>query len=240
MLTPHAPQVLRARQRGLSLVEMMVGIAVGLLVVAGASLLVSTQLNENRRLLIETQLQQDMRASMDIITRELRRTGAQSDSVALHGLWGWSSVSPGAEENPYAASLSATVSGVAVNNVTFGYQQPSLTGWAPFGFKLESNSVKSSLSTGNWQELTDPNVLKVTKFEITPQNSPAMPLPCPSLCADGTTNCWPKVQVREFAVTMEAEAKSDPSVKRTISSNVRLRNDYVRFNTGTTEICPAS
>lgn len=58
-----------ARQRGLSLVELMVGITVGLFVVAAAATLVANQLSDNRRLLLETQVQQDLRATMDIITR---------------------------------------------------------------------------------------------------------------------------------------------------------------------------
>lgn len=217
---------------------MMVGVAVGLIVVAGASLLMSTQLVENRRLLIETQLQQDMRASMDIVTRELRRIGAQTDAVALQGMW--VSGTGSGQENLYASSPTATANGVAVDNMTFGYQQPGVAGWAPFGFKLDGNTVKSSLSSGNWQELTDPNVLKVTKFDVTPRNSTLLRLPCANLCPGGTTACWPQVQVREFQVTMEAEARSAAEVKRTITSNVRLRNDYVRFNTGTADLCPAA
>ena len=51
----------------------MVGVAVGLFVVAAASMLVATQLSDNRRLTLETQVQQDLRAAADIITRELRR-----------------------------------------------------------------------------------------------------------------------------------------------------------------------
>ena len=63
------------RQRGLSIVELMVGIAVGLFVVAAASTLVATQLSDNRRLMLETQVHQDLRAAADIITREVRRSG---------------------------------------------------------------------------------------------------------------------------------------------------------------------
>lgn len=234
MLMLRAPRASSRQQGGLSLVEMMVGVAVGLIVVAGASLLMSTQLGENRRLLVETQLQQDMRASMDIITRELRRIGTQSESLALQGLW----VAGGgtAQKNPYAESPSATVSAVPVDNLVFGYYQPGV-GPADFGFKLENNTVKSRIGA-NWQELTDPNVLKVTTFAITPQNSTLLRLPCPKLCPDTTTDCWPQVQVREFQVSMIAEASNVPGVNRSITSNVRLRNDYVRFNTGTPEICP--
>lgn len=222
-------------QRGLSLVELMVGVAVGLIVVAAASMLMSTQLGENRRLLIETQLQQDMRAAMDLITRELRRIGAQSEPLALQGIW--VAGGSGALKNEYAESPSATVSGTAVNNLAFGYQQPGV-GFADFGFKLEGGVVKTRIG-GNWQELTDANVLKVTSLAITPQNSGVRRLPCPKPCPDGTTSCWPEVQVREFAVTMVAEARSVPGVNRSLTSNVRLRNDYLRFNTGTADLCPA-
>ena len=63
----------------------MVGVAIGLFVVAAASMLVVTQLSDNRRLTLETQVQQDLRASADIITRELRRAGHWGK--ARDGVW---------------------------------------------------------------------------------------------------------------------------------------------------------
>jgi len=76
----------RSAQQGLSLVELMVGITIGLFVVAAASLVVSNQLFDNRRLLLETQLQQDLRATMDIITRQLRRAGGQARNLSGQAL----------------------------------------------------------------------------------------------------------------------------------------------------------
>ena len=61
----HADSI-RSNQRGLTLVELMVGLAVGLFVLAGATLVVSSQLNDNRTLLLETQIQQDLRAKARI------------------------------------------------------------------------------------------------------------------------------------------------------------------------------
>jgi type IV pilus assembly protein PilW len=43
---------MRRGQRGLSIVELMVGVAIGLFVVAGAAMLLSTQLSDNRQLLL--------------------------------------------------------------------------------------------------------------------------------------------------------------------------------------------
>src|ERR1700712_1447509 len=76
---------LRQSQSGLSLVEMMVGIAVGLIVVAGASLMMTSQVTQNSRLLQETQIQQDLRAAADLMLRDLRRAGYSS--TASNGVW---------------------------------------------------------------------------------------------------------------------------------------------------------
>ena len=81
----RAPGAWQRRQRGLSIVELMVGVAIGLFVVAAASMLVVTQLSDNRRLTLETQVQQDLRATADIITRELRRAGHWGK--ARDGVW---------------------------------------------------------------------------------------------------------------------------------------------------------
>ena len=94
----RGPASVVRRQRGLSLVELMVGIAIGLLVVAAAATLMSTQLNDNRRLLLETQVNQDLRAAMDIVTRDLRRAGHWSSAeLAI-----WSAASA-QQKNPYEA-----------------------------------------------------------------------------------------------------------------------------------------
>lgn len=89
--------------RGLSLVELMVGIAVGLMVVAGASFVAVNQIGDNRRLTLETQVQQDLRAAADLIVRDLRRTGYWGNSQ--QGLWQGSN--PAAASNPYADASAA-------------------------------------------------------------------------------------------------------------------------------------
>lgn len=212
----------------------MVGIAIGLIIVAAATMLTSAQLSENRLLMTETQLQQDMRAAMDLITRELRRIGSQSENLALQGLWVEGGSAP--LKNAYAESPTATTNAVAVDNLRFGYWQPGVTADA-FGFKLEDGVVKTRIGN-NWQELTDPNVLRVTTFSITPENGGWIRLPCPKACPDTTSDCWPQVQVREFEVTMTAEARGVQGINRSLTSRVRLRNDYLKFNTGTAALCP--
>lgn len=222
-----------AAQRGLSLVELMVGIAIGLIVVAAASLVVSTQLSDNRRLLLETQLQQDLRASADIITRELRRSGYWN--VAQRGVWYDDDPDPTVLANAFAPVTPA--SGVATQ-VDFRYmRRPGDQG--PFGFKLEGGAIKSYLGAA-WQQLTDAQVMLVTAFNVTSDDPQSFQLTCPRLCADGTQDCWPVLTMRNLRVDITAQSRSDPSVQRTLTARSRVRNDLVQFNDpiDPTKVCP--
>lgn len=51
------------RQRGLSLIELLVGCTVGLLIAGGATKLFVEHLRDSRRLLLEARLHQDLRAT---------------------------------------------------------------------------------------------------------------------------------------------------------------------------------
>lgn len=226
-------------QRGLSLVELMVGITVGLFVVAAAATLVANQLGDNRRLLLETQVLQDLRSSMDIITRQLRRAGAGTANNVQSGI----ALSPatGGASSPFGVITPLSAAGTETQ-FTY-YFDASQQG--PYGFKLEGNVIKSRMQAAvgggyQWQELTDPNTLKVTRFSITPRTVASTPLPCPKLCSDGSTDCWPRLLVRSLQVDIEAEARNDAAVRRALRNDVRVRNDTVEFRgpTPTSPVCP--
>ena len=219
--------------RGLSLVELMVGVAVGLFVVAAAAMLVSTQLNENRRVLLETQVQQDLRATADIITRELRRAGHWP--AAERFVWVEGGAAPA--DNPYSAvELDADDPG----QVRFQYYRPPGGTSPDGGYIWQGSLLKTLLGAGGWQELTDGDTLRITSFSVTPQNDAAVDVlvPCSTLCPGGGTDCWPtrRLTVRELVVDIQGEAVADPSVKRRLQSVVRLRNDLVG---GPSAACPS-
>jgi prepilin peptidase dependent protein B len=69
------PSMRLRRQRGLSIIELMVGVAIGMFIIGGAIKLFVDMFGNNRRLLIETRVNQDLRATADIIARDLRRAG---------------------------------------------------------------------------------------------------------------------------------------------------------------------
>jgi type IV pilus assembly protein PilW len=221
-------------QRGLSLVEMMVGIAVGLFIVAGATLVVTAQLGDNRRLLMETQLQQDLRATGDVITRELRRSGGVGDEALTKFVWTSTGVTGTAAEASTRSAITISESG---SQVDFNYKRNATNG--PWGYKLEGGVIYTYTS-GDWQALTDTNTMEVTVFNVQPVDSLTEVIPCPRGCGGDPTDttCWPTVEVRNFEVTIEARSRSDNSVLRAIRSQVRVRNDAIVFNDPAAPACP--
>ncbi len=241
----------RGPSRGFSLVELMVGIAVGMFVVAAAALVTTSQLTDNRRLLLETQLQQDLRAAADIVARDLRRAGFWSAARTGVPAPAGGAIVP----NPYSTVL------IDATNKTVQYSYRRGAGSESFGFKLGTDGVlracQSDFAAGGcssgWQDLTDGSTVEVTGFTISTArsgaraqsaNGDALTVPCPALCADplNPTGCWPTVRVREVVISISGRARSNSAVTRSLEVSTRLRNDGVALSSEAPsgEACPAS
>ena len=206
------------RQRGLSLIELMIAITVALFIAAAGGSMLVGQLREHRALALEARLTQDLRTAADVITRDLRRAGYWGNAGAVAGA------------NPYAALTPETAAADAVslrysmdateNNVVDGNEQ--------FGFRLRAGVIELQLGAGNWQALTDAGTLTITAFSVTPTvQDVSLASFCASPCSSGSTTCPPHQQVRSLAVVISARLVSDARVIRTVRSDARVRADAV-------------
>jgi prepilin peptidase dependent protein B len=221
------PASRRARaQRGLSLVELLVGVAIALFIAAAAATLFAGNLRENRQLLLEARLMQDLRTAADIATRDLRRAGYWADATA--GVWAVGA--SGVTANPYVA---LTPSGAASDAVSFRYSRDTtennlVDSNEQFGFRLRNGAIELQLGAGNWQALTDAGTLTITAFSVTPTLQDIdLGVFCATPCPTGSAMCPPHQQVRSLALLISGRLVVDASVTRTLRSQVRLRNDPV-------------
>jgi prepilin peptidase dependent protein B len=217
MLTLNQPP-LRRVVRGLSLVELLVGVVIGLFIVGGAAYFTVNFNNENRRLLLEARLTQDMRAAMDIVTRDVRRAGY------------WQSAASGVSiylASPPTVTYSSTgfgtitpASGVTASNVSYAYDKSAsaaATAGDQFGFALSANVLTTTIGTSGAQPLTDINTTRVSAFDVTTSQAQEN-----ISCSSGAT---PSVYIRSVTIKMTASSAIDPSIVRTLSNQVRIRND---------------
>ncbi|MBS0444346.1 MAG: hypothetical protein JSR59_00205 [Proteobacteria bacterium] len=224
---------MRARpsaQRGLSIVELLVGAAIALFVTAAGGSLLAAQVQDHRRLLVEARLLQDLRSTADLALRDLRRAGYWGHAAS--GVW--MPGTAGTVANPYAA---LAPEGAASDAATFEYSRDAsendyLDSNEQFGLRLRNGAIELQLGSGNWQALTDAGTLTVTAFTLTPRVQEAT-LACAQPCAAGTAACPPRVRVRSVALAITGRATNDPTVVRSVRGSVRLRND------GTVGSCPA-
>ncbi len=220
------------RAAGISMVELLVGLAVGLFIAAAGVTLMAGNLRENRSLMLESRLMQDLRTASDIITRDLRRAGywAGAADAVLAPIG-----TPGVA-NPYVA---VSPSAAPADSVSFAFSRDatenhSLDSNEQFGFRLRRGVIEMQLGSGNWQALTDANTVVVSEFRVTPTVQDIdLASQCPTACAAGDANCPPRQQVRSLAVSIAARSSADAAVQRSLNSSVRLRNDSI------TGACPA-
>ncbi len=222
-----------AQQRGLGLVEMMVGLALGLFIVGGALAMFSTFTTDNRQLLQEARIVQDLRATADLITRDLRRAGYWGD--ASSGVWasGGSSTPP---KSNYGFMAAAPCAGATLNQKTTAAASSSLCfsiaqdannavgSDERFGFELDSGVIYSVVGGAARLALSDPKSITITDLVITPSSQV---LPVSDFCAKTCTVNCPEVVVREYEVLIKGHLPGDTAASRFQRSNVRLRNDYV-------------
>ena len=216
-------------QRGLSIIELMVGVALGLFILGGALALFVSLMGDNRRLLLEARVNQEIRATADIIARDLRRAGYWRNAMAGVG------ATPVA--NPYGG---ATWAGTSVQYAYDRDGNSTVTGSEQAGFQLNGNVI----ATNTGQPLTDPNTIQVTTFTL-PANAAAatqwtdLAYACECISKGTCTEAAllalapghanrPQVGLRTATIVIEAQATADARVKRRIEETVRIRNDLTR------------
>lgn len=161
-------------QLGVSIVELMVGIAVGMLIVAGVTAAYITTMRGGTDTLRSAKLNQTLRASMDVMVNDIRRAG----------FWGTATTTA----NPYTVRGGGSQTDIAIHNsggcILFAYDATHLAGNTPtpsttplsipesadfFGFRNTSSEIitRQGNSDGNftadcsgtsgWQGFTDSN-----------------------------------------------------------------------------------
>ena len=225
-----APQVTgHIGQRGFSIVELLIAMAIGLFLSAVGTTLLVSQLHESKSLLVEARLMQDLRTAADLIARDLRRAGYWG--AAATGVWTRDETSGGAQvvSNPYTDFSPDT--STSTDAVTFRYSRDARENNAvdaneQFGFRLRRNVIELQLGSGNWQALTDANTISISAFSVTPslQEIPLTNL-CALACPTGSGHCPPRQLVRSLAVSITGRSTTNATVVRSVRIAVRVRND---------------
>lgn len=229
-----------SRQKGATLVEMMVGLVIALVVLVAAGSAFMLSMRSSADLLHANRLNHTLQTSIDLITSELRRAGY------------WNSSAPSAPTiNPFST---ITVNGECV---LFSYDRFDSTGnptpdgllqnTEHSGFKRAGSIVQIKTSgtnstdcnDGNWEALTDANTVTVSglTFTLTARclNSSSSPASVQnSVCSSAFTTAATGTELTEQrALTVTITASTDSNTDgttdatKTVTSRAEVRNNQL-------------
>jgi len=186
------------RQRGLTMVELLVGMAVGLVVIGGAVSLYLSSVRSSSDTLRGSKLNQEVNALLNVVVNDVRRAGYWGAVVG-----GQFDQNPFSQENATVLTViddmaSDTVQGPTGQGecLVYSYDATYLPGNAAgavettdlFGFRLNGTTVQmrqsgvvdgaacvggtcNSCQNGTWQNVTDPNLIQITSLNFDLSNS---------------------------------------------------------------------
>lgn len=228
-------------QGGFSLIELMVALVAGLIVIGAVLSFTVATVRANSETVTSTRLTQDLRTALNLMTREIRRTGYDR----------------GAEMTIATNSPGLRYTDVNVNTardcIVLSYNRPGINGTLNIvqtgerkGFRrvvrngvgvLEANASLTSVAesactqTAGWASLTDPAQVDIRVLEF------ALVERCVFADPDGVPPCQPNSSqisavVRNVGVTLEGRLVRDASVDRRVTDSVRIRADDIAFPLG--------
>lgn len=210
---------MNSRQQGISLIELLIGMAVGLIILAGISTLIVNNLAANRTAINSARLNQQLRSAMDLIVREVRR----------------------ANYDPSIMSQIGVNTGISIaNNVSLDQCSESSCKQLNYAYRVQTGALVPKIITlsdgvisleaggDSPQPLTDPKTVAVDALEfcyvnaVTGECSASLPnsniLPPP---AGGSSH----TEILLIKISIAGHLQSDLTVTSNFVQTVRVRND---------------
>lgn len=203
----------RSAQQGISLLETMIAMVLGLAVLAGVLKFMGVLTESNTTLLKVTRLEQDLRTVMDIMLQDMRRANQYPQAVSDLGqparFIQHQPTPPQIDGQPFA-------SGQSGSQISYAYQEADgklISG--RFSHDAKAGTVLMHTGTASAPEtITDPAFMQVTALRFQAEQA--------TVKAGAIHLSIPSVEI-----TLIGQIKGSPEMERTLVDRVTWRNPVV-------------
>lgn len=220
----------KRRQAGFSLMETVVAMALSLLVTATMVLTMSSSLGNTSRILDMTKLSSDLRSTMMMLTRDIRRTSYNANALLCYGNEDCHSdgsvTMPGdvvinAGNNCFTFLMDRDHDGDSTENAAGGFRlvNAGTTGAIEM---WTGNNAPNCAATNNadWVRVTNAASMDITNFNVDNSLSYTQ-----EIYNDGTTVI--SQRVRKLRFTIDGRLVNHNQITRRIEDVITLRNDLI-------------
>ena len=197
-------------EAGFTLIELMISIVIGLIILAAVIGMFVTMIKSDNDNLKAIRINQELRAAMSLITRNIRRAGANQNAAVD------SPTNPFSVAGGTRLTLAANQQGIANSCITYSYDANDGSNEL-YGYRrdsehgtIEARANGALCNDDHWSMVTDDHLNNITALTFT-----------------DTTVTQSGVNVRQITVTLSGQLRSDATVTRTLTETVKVRNDEI-------------
>jgi prepilin-type N-terminal cleavage/methylation domain-containing protein len=231
-----------ARQGGFSLVELMVALVAGLIVSAALVAFTMSSFRSNGEYVLSTRLTQELRNSLDLVMRDLRRAGYDEGALGRMAHGTMSPFAPMAvdgecvvyaydrdsdnEGGPFVDGaldlangevralrrVEVEFNGADVGVIEYAVSTDGLKPACDGGTADYDQFPPQCNDASNWCALSDPAILNITGFDLADNSETVGVAPT-------------QVVLRDIGVTISGQLANSTEFTRSVKSSVRVRSD---------------
>lgn len=212
-------------QSGLGLIEMLVSMALSLMAVGIMVILMANTLGSGATTIQMSRLSQELRASMQLMSRDLRRANFHSSFLSCFanvncrsdlGIDAYvDTIHINATGNCFWYWLDRNGDAALSDDAVGAFRFSTVGGVGVIQMRTSGNSAANCDAGTGWELITDPGTVEITSFTVSDSDSYTE-----TLTTDGDTQVVEKIRLN-----IAGRMVRDPSIQREIQDLVLIRND---------------
>jgi hypothetical protein len=213
------------KQRGVGLMEMLIAMTLSLLAVGVMVVLMSSTLGTGSTTIQMSRLSQELRASMQLMSRDLRRANFHSGFLSCFanvncrsdlGISAYvNNIHINAAGNCFWYWLDRDGDADLSNDAVGGFRYSTVGGVGVIQMRTSGNLAADCDDGDSWELITDPNTVEITSFTVSDADSYTE-----TLSAAGDTQLVEKIRLN-----INGRMARNANVQREIEDLILIRND---------------
>ena len=228
------------RQKGLSLIELMVAMVLSIIVVGAIVALMSNSLGASKTTIQSTRLVQEMRDGMQIMTRDLRRAGFDADAYDAinpgtnsfaYNNFSDITITPDTNPDPdnqfecILFSVDRSNAGAPTAGDQTGFRVAQVNGVGVLQVKVNNaGACNDAADSANWPAITDVESVNITRLSFDDSESFTSLVRTRDTDNDGTPDVQDELTTRKIKVVLEGQLLRDATIARRFEDEVKIRN----------------
>lgn len=219
--------------RGFTLIELMIAMTIMLVVSMAAVQLSANAFGSNTQLLHMTQLTSEMRATMQMISRDVRRAGYNSDALA--GYLTTQAINSGVAMGDPDDSGAADCLQVTYDDISEGrsdktanavYRLRTISGVGRisvlYGDNEDDISCNTLITDDGWVDMSDPLLINITVLQFVHDIS------LTDIVENLSNGHMIQVGIEQVSINIGATLRNHATISRMITNEVQIRNQTLR------------